>query len=89
MMAQALTDIADSDSVNLGSNPGPIPLRIFDSYGCRNSPDISARYRPGERIGANQRRQTPGCGAGTAAGSLKAVFESSDVERFAWVLMEV
>ena len=26
---------------------------------------------------------------GTAAGSLKAVFESSDVERFAWVLMEV
>jgi hypothetical protein len=27
--------------------------------------------------------------ARTAAGSLKAVFESSDVERFAWVLMEV
>jgi hypothetical protein len=30
-----------------------------------------------------------GCGARPAAGSLKAVFESSDVERFAWVLMEV
>jgi hypothetical protein len=30
----------------------------------------------------------PGCGVRTAAGSLKAVFESSDVERFAWVLME-
>ena len=29
-----------------------------------------------------------GCGARTAAGSLEAVFESSDVERFAWVLME-
>ena len=27
--------------------------------------------------------------ARTAAGSLKAVFKSSDVERFAWVLMEV
>ena len=30
-----------------------------------------------------------GCGARTAAGSLKAVFESSDVERFAWILTEV
>jgi hypothetical protein len=25
----------------------------------------------------------------TAAGSLKAIFESSDVERFVWVLMDV
>ena len=32
---------------------------------------------------------TGGCGARTATGSLKAVFESSDVERFTWVLMEV
>jgi hypothetical protein len=30
-----------------------------------------------------------GCGARTAAGSLEAVFESSDAERFGWVLMEV
>ena len=30
-----------------------------------------------------------GCGARTAAGSLEAVFESSDVERFGWILMEV
>ena len=30
-----------------------------------------------------------GCGARTAAGSLEAVFELSDVERFAWILMEV
>ena len=29
-----------------------------------------------------------GCGARTAAGSLEAVFESSDVERFGWILME-
>src|SRR5580692_9131010 len=29
-----------------------------------------------------------GCGARTAAGSLEAVFESSDVERFAWVLKD-
>ena len=28
-----------------------------------------------------------GCGARTAAGSLEAVFESSDVERFGWILM--
>jgi hypothetical protein len=40
-------------------------------------------------IGGNQRRQMSGCGARTAAGSLEAVFESSDVERFGWVLMEV
>ena len=31
------------------------------------------------------RRKTPGCGTRTAAGFLKAIFESSDVERFAWV----
>src|ERR1700732_5372145 len=37
---------------------------------------------PGEGIGGNQRRQMSGCGARTAAGSLEAVFESSDVERF-------
>src|ERR1700737_681547 len=30
-----------------------------------------------------------GCGARTAAGSLEAVFEFSDVERFGWILMEV
>jgi hypothetical protein len=30
-----------------------------------------------------------GCGARTAAGSLEAVFESSDVERFGCILMEV
>ena len=30
-----------------------------------------------------------GCGARTAAGSLEAVFKSSDVERFGWILMEV
>jgi hypothetical protein len=28
-----------------------------------------------------------GCGARTAAGSLKAVFGLSDVERFVWILM--
>ena len=44
---------------------------------------------PGEGIGGNQRRQMSGCGARTAAGSLEAVFESSDVERFGWILMEV
>jgi hypothetical protein len=27
-------------------------------------------------------------GAGTAAGSLEAAFESSDVQRFVWILME-
>ena len=37
---------------------------------------------PGESIGDNQRRQMSGCGARTAAGSLGAVFELSDVERF-------
>ena len=41
------------------------------------------------RISANRRRQTPGCGVQTAAGSLEAVFESSDVERFVWILTEV
>ena len=30
-----------------------------------------------------------GRGARTAAGSLEAVFESSDGERFGWILMEV
>jgi hypothetical protein len=30
-----------------------------------------------------------GCEARTAAGSLEAVFESSDVARFGWILMEV
>jgi hypothetical protein len=30
-----------------------------------------------------------GRGARTAAGSLEAVSESSDVERFGWILMEV
>ena len=39
---------------------------------------------PGEGIGGNQRRQMSGCGARTAAGSLEAVFESSDVERFGY-----
>ena len=29
-----------------------------------------------------------GCGARTAAGSLEAVFELSDAERFGWTLME-
>jgi hypothetical protein len=35
--------------------------------------------------------ETPnaGCRARTAAGSLEAVFEMSDVERFVWILMEV
>jgi hypothetical protein len=37
----------------------------------------------------NRRRRTPEFGARTAAGSLEAVFESSDVERFAWILMAV
>src|ERR1700724_2054849 len=36
----------------------------------------------------NQRRQTAACGARTAEGSLEAIFESSDVERFGWILME-
>jgi hypothetical protein len=39
--------------------------------------------------GANRRRQTPGCGVRTAAGSLKAVFGLSDVERLVWILTEV
>jgi hypothetical protein len=30
-----------------------------------------------------------GCGARTAAGSLEAVFESSDVERFGWILESI
>ncbi len=48
---------------------------------------ISIRQKDcGYAIGDNQRRQMSGCGARTATGSLKAVFESSDVERFAWVL---
>jgi hypothetical protein len=42
-----------------------------------------------QQPGANRRRQTPGCGVRTAAGSLKAVFGLSDVERFAWGLIEV
>ena len=37
----------------------------------------------------NQRRQTPEFGARTAAESLKAVLESSDVEHFGWILKEV
>jgi hypothetical protein len=34
-------------------------------------------------------RQMSGCGARTVVTSLEAVFESSDVERFGWILMEV
>jgi hypothetical protein len=47
------------------------------------SPEKSLYFRvlaPRRRIGDNQRRQTPGCGARTAAGSLEAVFDPSDVE---------
>ena len=44
---------------------------------------------PAKASAANQRRQMSGCGPRTAAGSLEAVFESSDVERFGWILMEV
>jgi hypothetical protein len=42
----------------------------------------------GEGIGGNQRRQMSGCGARTAVTSPKAVLESSDVQRFVWILME-
>jgi hypothetical protein len=50
------------------------------------SPEKSLYFRalaPRQRIGDNQRRQTPGCGARTAAGSLEAVFDPSHVEHCA------
>jgi hypothetical protein len=61
-------------------------LRICSFLARRNSLKLP---RVSEGIGGNQRRQMSECGARTAAGSLEAVFESSDVERFGWILMEV
>src|SRR5580692_12091812 len=75
-----------SDSVNLGSNPGPPAKHLPDMsvyFQFPQSPEKSLYFRvlaPRRRIGDNQRRQTPECGAGTAAGSLEAVFDPSDVE---------
>jgi hypothetical protein len=40
-------------------------------------------------IGQPNKRSEPALIPRTAAGSLEAVFESSDVERFGWILMEV
>jgi hypothetical protein len=70
---------------------GGTPLIEANRIGCDVLGfDINpmATWLPGERISANRRRQTPGCGVRTATGSLKAIFESSDVERFV-ILMEV
>src|SRR6202023_1140809 len=87
---------ADSDSVNPGSNPG-LPARESASNRCvfvvsslagivLKLPRVSY---PAKASAATRDAKCLGAGRETAAGSLKAVFESSDVERFGWVLVEV
>src|ERR1700731_4289570 len=81
--------IADSDSVNHGSNPGP-SARESASNRCvfvvsslagivLKLPRVSY---PAKASAATRDAKLTGCGARTAAGSLEAVFASSDVERF-------
>src|ERR1700724_2441154 len=87
---------ADSDSANHGSNPGP-SARESASNRCvfvvsslagivLKLPRVSY---PAKASAATRDAKCLGAGARTAAGSLEAVFESSDVERFGWILMEV
>src|ERR1700731_3636891 len=89
--------IADSDSVNHGSNPGP-SARESASNRCvlvvsslagivLKLPRVSypakasTATRDAKCLGAGRERPR--------GGSLEAVFESSDVECFGWILMEV
>ena len=87
---------ADSDSVNLGSNPGS-PAGESASNRCvfvvsslagiaLKLPRVSA---PANASVPTRDAKRQGVGRERPKGTLKAVFESSDMERFAWVLMEV
>src|ERR1700732_3816776 len=85
-----------SDSVNLGSNPGP-PARESASNRCvfvvsslagivLKLPRVSA---PANASVPTRDAKRQGVGRERPQGSLKAVFESSDVERFGWGLVGV
>ena len=64
-------------------------LRICSFLARRNSLRNFRALATRRRHRRQPETPNPGCGAQTAAGSLEAVFESSDVERFGWILMEV
>ena len=86
-------ELAAGASINVGSNPGPPArdglksLRICSFLARRNSLRIPRVIYPAYSSGVPETKFLERGFYGRRVS--EAVFESSDVERFAWILMEV